>query len=506
VRALACLAACLLFVASPARAFDEVTTPFPGGTLKHHVDGGQDLWVLRLDLCAPGVSVRGTAEGERGRTVSRFAADVGAQAAINGDFFNLDGSFWPDGPAGHDAAIWGGMNHTYVAPISFGSAHVDFPLHDLEGPTPPWAREVVSGHPTLLHRGALVGSPGDPLCTNRNPRTVLGLTEDHRTLIVMVVDGRRAGAAGMTCEELAYVMALEGAFDAVALDGGGSSTMVVNGAVRNRPSDGRERTVGNHLAFFATGSGAAPHCPDYIDPVCRGDRNFQACEGSVVTSCSEGAPVLAGDCGFFGASCSTEGGLAHCVHPYCTMNLEGGEQGSFCLDGTRIGTCEFGRFSEGDCGAFGATCSEAGPPRQAHCVHFLCNTELGAEDGAFCRDASTLGVCALGAYTERMCAEGCAEAAGAARCGEDPADAGPPPIDVGAGLDGGPSDAPDGGLADRSGAIVGSCACRAGPRTTATPAALLVLPALLALRRRRTRGVDAAQEPEDRLAKVRWPA
>lgn len=492
MRALVCLAA-LLLVASPAQAFDEITTPFPGGTLKHHVEGGQDLWVLRLDLCAAGVSVRGTAEGERGRTVSRFAADVGAEAAINGDFFNLDGSFWPDGPAGHDGAIWGGTNHTYVAPISFGSAHVDFPLHDLEGPTPPWAREVVSGHPTLLHRGALVGSPGDPLCTNRNPRTVLGLTEDHRTLIVMVVDGRRAGAAGMTCDEMAYVMALEGAFDAVALDGGGSSTMVVNGAVMNRPSDGRERTVGTHLAFFATGGGAAPHCPDYIDPVCRGDRNFQGCEGSVVTSCSEGAPVLAGDCGFFGAGCSTEGGLAHCVHPYCPMNLEGGEQGSFCLDETRIGTCELGRFSEGDCGAFGATCSEAGPPRQAHCVHFLCNTELGAEDGAFCRDSATLGVCTLGAYTERACAEGCAEAGGAARCGEDPPDAGPPPIDVGAGLDGGPSDAPDGGLADRSGAIVGSCACRAGPRTTATPAALLVLPALLALRRRRTRGGDPPQ-------------
>jgi MYXO-CTERM domain-containing protein len=458
---MACLFA-IVAVAAEARAFDEITTPFPGGTLKHHVEGGQDLWVLRLDLCAAGVRVRGTAEGERGRRVSRFAADVGAQAAINGDFFSLDGAFQTDGPAAHDGAIWGGPNHTYVAPISFGSAHVDFPLHDLEGATPPWAREIVSGHPTLLHRGAVVGSPGDPLCTNRNPRTVLGLTEDHRTLIVMVVDGRRAGAAGMTCDELAFVMALEGAHDAVALDGGGSATMVVNGAVQNRPSDGSERTVGNHLAFYASGSGAAPHCPDYIDPLCRGDRNFQACEGSVVTSCSEGAPVLAGDCGFFGAPCSTAGGLAHCVHPYCPANLEGGEQGGFCLDATRIGTCELGRFSEGDCGAFGATCSEAGPPAQAHCVHFLCNAELGAEDGAFCRDGATLGVCTLGAYAERACTGGCVETSSTlARCGEDPPpDAGPADAggsDGGDVLDGGRPARGDGSIAAP---LVASCGCR----------------------------------------------
>ena len=165
-----------LSFAAEARAYDEITTPFAGGTLKHHVEGGQDLWVLRLDLCAAGVSVRGTAEGERGRRVSRFASDVGAQAAINGDFFSLDGAFNTDGPSAHDGATWGGPNHTYVAPIAFGSAHVVFPLHGLEGTPPPWAREIVSGHPTLLHRGAVVGSPGDPLCTNRNPRTVLGLT------------------------------------------------------------------------------------------------------------------------------------------------------------------------------------------------------------------------------------------------------------------------------------------------------------------------------------------
>lgn len=487
--------AATLGAAPQAYALDTEETPFAGMVVKHHVADNQDLWVMRLDLCAPGVAVRGTADGERGQTVGSFAANVGAQAAINGDFFALNGSFHTDGPSAHDGVFWGGNNHGYVAPVSFGSAHVDIPHHALEGPTPPWAKEVVSGHPTLLDDGQVVGNPGDPLCTNRHPRTALGITADHRTLIVLVVDGRRTGAAGFTCDEMAFVLALEGAVDAVALDGGGSATLVVGGQVKNQPSDGRQRTVGNHLAFFATGSGPSPQCPDFVDPVCDGDPNRQRCNGTFITSCDAGAPVAHGDCGFFGAGCSTEGGLAHCVHPYCLQNLNGGEDGGFCIDDTKIATCSLGVYSEGDCGAFGALCSEAGgTDTDAHCVHFLCHSNLdGGEDGTFCKDTSTLSTCTLGAYVERACANGCVAAEGGARCGEDPAP--PPPDDTDAGSpdvddpDGGPDDVggDDGGArTDDEGpvplpaSVGGSCAAVA-PSTAVTVVALLVLVA----RRRR---------------------
>lgn len=422
------LALLITSLATPALAVDTVTNPFPGGTLKHHVSGTQDLWVLRMDLCAPGVSVRTTGDGERGRTVSSFANLVGAQAAVNGDFFG--GGFSTDGPAAHDGGFWGGANHTYVAPISFGPAHVDIPHHNNEGPTPAWAREVISGHPTILDDGQVVGNPGDPLCTNRHPRTAIGITQDHRTLIVLVVDGRRSGAAGFNCDEMAFVLAAEGAFDAVNMDGGGSSTLVVNGDVKNQPSDGSQRTVGNHLAFFASGSGPSPQCPDFVDPTCDGSPNLQRCEGTYITACDEGAPTANGDCGFFGAGCSTEGGSAHCVHPFCLQNLGGGEQGSFCKDDSVIGTCELGVFSEGDCGAFGGLCSEAGGgDSDAHCVHFLCHSNLnGGEDGVFCLDDTTLSTCDLGTYAERECAQGCAEN----RCSED-APVPPPPTGEGEG-------------------------------------------------------------------------
>jgi hypothetical protein len=487
--ALALLVLFASLASSSALALDTQETPFPGGVLKHHSDGTQDFWVLRMDLCAPGVSVRATAEDERGRTALSYANLIGAQAAINGDFTDPSNSFSTDGPAAHDGAFWtrGGADHTYVAPIAFGPAHVDIPHHNNTSGAPPWAKEVVGGHPTLLDNGNVVGNPGDPLCTNRHPRTALGITQDHRTLIVLVVDGRRTGAAGMTCDELAFVLASEGAFDAVNMDGGGSSTMVVNGAVKNRPSDGQPRVVGNHLGFFATGSGPAPQCPDFVDPVCGGDADRQQCTGTNILACTDGAPTANGDCGFFGAGCSVEGGAAHCVHPFCMLNLDGGETGTFCKDDTNIlGTCNLGVYEEGDCSFFGATCSEKGGA--GHCVHPFCPLNLnGEEDGSFCKDGATLASCSLGQYVERTCASGCVvdEPAVAARCGEDPAP--PPPVGEGEGEgdtssgEGEGESEPDDDGGGRDGAAHGRLPSSTEPSCASTPSSSCSLLALALL-------------------------
>ncbi|MFH1808398.1 MAG: GH25 family lysozyme [Pseudomonadota bacterium] len=154
-------------------------------------------------------------------------------------------------------------------------------------------------------------------------------------------------------------------------------------------------------------------------PQCVADPNLQRCDGTVIRRCT-GGQYEEGDCGFYGAGCSTAGGTAHCVHPYCMMNLDGGETGTFCVDGSeKLATCNLGTYEEGDCAAYGAICSEAGG--QGHCVHFMCWSNLnGAEDGSFCVDGSEkIGSCALGAYTEGDCAAygaTCSEAGGQAHC------------------------------------------------------------------------------------------
>jgi hypothetical protein len=82
----------------------------------------------------------------------------------------------------------------------------------------------------------------------RNARTLAGVRPDGKLLLV-TVDGRRPGwSVGMTLTEAARLMRSLGATDALNLDGGGSSTMIVRGEVVNRPSDRvGERPVSNGL-------------------------------------------------------------------------------------------------------------------------------------------------------------------------------------------------------------------------------------------------------------------
>lgn len=90
----------------------------------------------------------------------------------------------------------------------------------------------------------------DPGATARHPRTAIALNADY--IYFIVVDGRSDVSVGMSMTELgefclAYLDAVEG----LNQDGGGSSTMWLNGAVMNVPSDGTERPVANGLMMVA---------------------------------------------------------------------------------------------------------------------------------------------------------------------------------------------------------------------------------------------------------------
>jgi hypothetical protein len=111
---------------------------------------------------------------------------------------------------------------------------------------------AITGVGRLLHNGS-------PDTTNwaqysfsnvRHPRTVFAWNATHWFL--MVVDGRSDRSVGMTFTEMADFLTTElQATDALNLDGGGSSTMVVDGIVRNVPSDGRQRAIANALLLIS---------------------------------------------------------------------------------------------------------------------------------------------------------------------------------------------------------------------------------------------------------------
>lgn len=84
----------------------------------------------------------------------------------------------------------------------------------------------------------------------RHPRTMAGVTKSGK-LILVTVDGRRPGATvGASMVEAAQLMLWLGARQAINLDGGGSTAMVVKGKVVNHPSDGIERGVGDALLIL----------------------------------------------------------------------------------------------------------------------------------------------------------------------------------------------------------------------------------------------------------------
>ena len=118
-----------------------------------------------------------------------------------------------------------------------------------------YADVLVTG-PLLLENRQKSVMPGTSLVTNTHPRSAVGVRGCHKVIFI-TVDGRDREAAGMTLYELAELMRLLKCSDAVNLDGGGSTTMWIEGkpfnGVVNMPSDNRkwdhegERAVANIL-------------------------------------------------------------------------------------------------------------------------------------------------------------------------------------------------------------------------------------------------------------------
>ncbi|WLD94364.1 phosphodiester glycosidase family protein [Alkalihalobacillus sp. AL-G] len=93
---------------------------------------------------------------------------------------------------------------------------------------------------------------------DRHPRTAVGFSKDGTQMILATVDGRQRDSRGMTLLELAHLMKEHGAWNALNLDGGGSSTLVARELGRgdinvfNSPSDGGERHVPNGIGIWST--------------------------------------------------------------------------------------------------------------------------------------------------------------------------------------------------------------------------------------------------------------
>ncbi|MBA2254220.1 MAG: phosphodiester glycosidase family protein, partial [Chloroflexi bacterium] len=125
--------------------------------------------------------------------------------------------------------------------------------------TPGWeeVREAVGGRETLVRDGVVAEAQGDTW-TEVHPRSAIGITAEGR-IVMAAVDGRQPGySTGARLDELADFMLARGALQAINLDGGGSTGLLVRrpGDVEvsfaNRGSDSQERRISNGLLLVTS--------------------------------------------------------------------------------------------------------------------------------------------------------------------------------------------------------------------------------------------------------------
>ena len=111
------------------------------------------------------------------------------------------------------------------------------------------------GWPRVVLDGRNIGGIAESLegtfprfSAQRHPRSAVGFTRDSSIVYLVAVLGRQETYDGMTLAELGDFMISIGAYQGMNFDGGGSTVLVIDGRLANRPSDAAgERAVGNAL-------------------------------------------------------------------------------------------------------------------------------------------------------------------------------------------------------------------------------------------------------------------
>ena len=251
-------------------------------------------WVAKVDLSQKNLSVKVLSSSDKDQldTPMQFLDNNNAIIIINGGYFNAEkdpiehvGLLKTNGkleePASH--SVYRDSERYFISRGAFGvtySGNVDIAWCSTKNDSIfEWERPITNrpGYPNdslpfsrayywdvrdALHAGPVLISDGKIDLNIENevffntpvagvqPRSAIGYTVDQH-LVLMVVDGRQAESRGVYLEELALMMSEFNCIEALNLDGGGSSAMVADSRLLNRPS-GRttQREVMSAIGIF----------------------------------------------------------------------------------------------------------------------------------------------------------------------------------------------------------------------------------------------------------------
>ena len=114
--------------------------------------------------------------------------------------------------------------------------------------TRPKIKQLSAGNCYVLNEGKLTIRNWNEDYNNKNyPRTGFGVSKDHNTLWLMVME-----KPGMYTHEMASILRHFGAWEAAGADGGGSAQFNLGGQILNPTTEGTPRAVGNSIFLFST--------------------------------------------------------------------------------------------------------------------------------------------------------------------------------------------------------------------------------------------------------------
>jgi exopolysaccharide biosynthesis protein len=251
-------------------------------------------WYVRVREADPQITTRVvvSTDDDRRETAAEFAQRTGACIVINGGYFRMDliparhvgllkadntliehptssvvrdGMRFPVARAALGFTTEGQIDVAWIV----GEGQTLFELtkpqqnrpgvpdstFDAQTGTPWLVQDAIAAGPCLIANGEIHITDTAEVFFGTSipkvhPRTAAGYLRDG-DLILLVVDGRQDESRGVDLKELAVIMKQLGCVEALNLDGGGSSTMVVNNELLNRPAGGTvQREVMSALAVF----------------------------------------------------------------------------------------------------------------------------------------------------------------------------------------------------------------------------------------------------------------
>ncbi len=238
-----------------------------------------NAWVAIIDPSDPDVDldIIVSEDLDRRETLTQFSGNKKARVVVNGGYFLMDKT-----PTEHVGLLYvnnhtvapatksvlrnnkrfftargalgfsddGGIDIAWVTSRNDSLFNFAEPLENHpEGPVDsfdfskaePWdVDDALHAGPVLMHDGKIRVTSDEEVffgssIPNIHPRTAAGYRNSGE-LVLLVVDGRQVDSRGVDLQELAILMKDLGCVEAINLDGGGSSAMVVDGKLLNRPA------------------------------------------------------------------------------------------------------------------------------------------------------------------------------------------------------------------------------------------------------------------------------